>query len=58
VAPSVRAAMNEHPAFIDIGKRMLKAWQEGVDGLHDKRVYALGVSLGEAFNGFSDPPKP
>lgn len=58
VAPSVRAAMNEHPAFADVGKRMLQAWQEGGDGLRDKRVYALGeVSLGEAFNGFSDPPK-
>ncbi|MEO5812734.1 MAG: type II toxin-antitoxin system HipA family toxin [Rhodanobacter sp.] len=58
VAPSVRAAMKEHPAFADIGKRMLQAWQEGVDGLRSKRVYALGeISLGDAFSGFSAPPK-
>ncbi len=58
VAPSVRAAMNDHPAFADIGKRMLQAWQEGVGGLRDKRVYALGeIPLGDAFGGFSDPPK-
>jgi hypothetical protein len=51
-------AMNEHPAFADIGKRMLQAWQDGVDGLRDKRVYALGeISLGDAFSGFSDRPK-
>lgn len=63
VAPSVRSAMNEHPAFADIGKRMLQAWQEGVDSLRDKRVYGLGAAsaaaspLGNAFSGFSDPPK-
>lgn len=58
VAPAVRTAMTEHPAFADIGKRMLLTWQEGVSGLRDKRVYALGeVAPGNAFTGFSDPPK-
>lgn len=63
VAPAVRAAMVEHPGFADIGKRMLLAWEEGVTGLRDKQVYALGDAasskavLGDAFSGFSDPPK-
>ena len=55
--PLVREAMREHPGFADTGKRMLLAWQQGLSTLYDKRIYALGeVSLGEAFNGFSDPP--
>ena len=63
VAPAVRAAMVEHPGFADIGKRMLQTWEAGVTGLRDKRVYALGdavstkAALGDAFGGFSDPPK-
>jgi len=58
VAPSVRAAMIEHPGFADTGKRMLLTWQEGLAGLRDKRVYALSEApLGEAFKGFSEPPK-
>lgn len=56
VGPMVRASMGEHPAFVDIGKRMLQAWQEGVASLHAKRIYAMGdVVLGDAFKGFSDP---
>ena len=56
VAPQVREAMTEHPGFVEIGKRMLIAWQEGLDGLRNKRVYALGaVELGDAFTGFSEP---
>lgn len=59
VAPLVRVAVSEHPAFADISKRLLQAWQEGIAGLRDKRIYALGgISLGDAFSGFSDPPKP
>ena len=54
----VRDAMQQHPGFVDIGKRMLLAWQEGIDGLRSKRVYALGdATLGEAFIGFSDPER-
>ncbi len=54
--PGVREAMIEHPGFVETGRRMLQAWQEGIDGLRDKRVYALGkVPLGEAFTGLSDP---
>jgi serine/threonine-protein kinase HipA len=56
VGPQVRGAMQEHPGFSDIGKRMLLTWQDGIAGLRDKRVYAMGAGdLGEAFRGFSDP---
>lgn len=56
VGPQVREAMIEHPAFAEIGKRMLLSWQEGLAGLQGKRIYAMGeVALGEAFTGFSAP---
>ena len=56
VGPMVRAAMNEHPGFTEIGKRMLQTWHEGIGGLRDKRTYSMDeISLGEAFVGFSDP---
>lgn len=55
VAPRVREAMREHPGFEDIGKRMLFAWHEGLMGLADKRVYALGaLALADALAGLSD----
>ena len=58
VGHQVRAAMAEHAGFSDIGKRMLLAWSDGVQGLRDKRVYAVGDwKAGEAFDGFSAPPK-
>ena len=58
VGRDVRQAMTEHPGFEDIGKRMLLAWAEGVQGLRDQRVYAVGDwAAGEAFEGFSAPPK-
>lgn len=58
VAPQVRLAMVQHPGFADIGKRMLLAWSEGVQGLRDQRTYAVGDwAPGEAFDGFSAPPK-
>lgn len=58
VAPQVRAAMAQHDGFKDIGKRMLQAWNEGVQGLHDQRVYAVGEwKGGDAFEEFSAPPK-
>lgn len=58
VGPEVRAAMKQHPGFADIGKRMLLTWQEGLRGLRGKHVYALSDrALGEAFTGFSEPPK-
>lgn len=54
--PRIREAMAEHPGFVEIGKRMLLAWQEGLASLRSKRVYAMSsVSLGDAFVGFSDP---
>ena len=58
VGPLVRHAMLQHPGFEDIGKRMLMAWAEGVQGLRDERVYALGDwRAGEAFDGLSPPIK-
>ena len=58
VGTQVRQAMAQHPGFEDIGKRMLLAWAEGVQGLRDARVYAVGEwQAGEAFEGFSAPPK-
>lgn len=57
-AVQVREAMKTHPEFVDIGKRMLIAWHEGVSGLRHQRTYALGAwPAGEALTGFSDPPK-
>lgn len=58
VGQRVREAMVQHPGFNDIGKRMLMAWSEGVQGLRDQRVYALGDwAVGVAFESFSPPPK-
>ena len=58
VGPQVRRAMAQHPGFEDIGQRMLMAWAEGVQGLRDQRVYAVGEwAAGNAFEGFSPPPK-
>jgi serine/threonine-protein kinase HipA len=58
VGPLVRQAMQQHPGFEDIGKRMLTAWTEGVQGLREQRVHAVGDWVaGEAFDGFSPPPK-
>ena len=58
VGRDVRQAMTEHPGFQDIGKRMLLTWAEGVQGLRDQRVYAVGDwAAGKAFEGFSAPPK-
>ena len=37
---------------------MLLAWQEGVTGLRDRRIYAIGDwPANKAFEGISDPPK-
>jgi serine/threonine-protein kinase HipA len=58
VVPLVQEKMAEHAEFRDIGKRMLLAWQQGVSGLREKRVYASGDWPGDkAFGGISDPPK-
>ena len=58
VGPLVRQAMQQHPAFDDVGKRMLLAWAEGVQGLRDQRDYAVGDwATGAAIEGFSLPAK-
>ena len=42
----------------EVGKRMLVAWADGVNGLRQQRVYAVGDwQPGEAFDGFSAPAK-
>jgi serine/threonine-protein kinase HipA len=57
VAPRVRDAMTAHPAFEQIGTRMLFAWNEGLTGLSSPRTYALGApGLGDALAGLSEPP--
>ena len=58
VGPQVRQAMAQHPGFQDIGKRMLMAWAEGVQGLREQRVYGVGEwAGGDAFDSLSPPPK-
>ena len=55
VAPQVRLAMEQHPGFYGIGKRMLFCWSEGISSLYDQRTYGLGMpDLGAAFAGFTD----
>ncbi len=57
-APLVRQAMKEHTGFQDLGKHLLRTWDEGITGLRDKHTYAIsGWSPGEVFRGFSNPPK-
>ena len=54
----VRQAMADQPGFEDVGKRMLTAWAEGIQGLRDQRVYAVGDWVaGDAFDGFSAPAR-
>lgn len=58
VGQHVRSAITQHARFSDIGKRMLLSWSEGVHGLHDKRVYAMGDwRPGIAFEDIEQPPK-
>ncbi len=56
-APAVHARMSELPEFRDTGKRMLLAWQEGVAGLRDRRIYSVGGwPASSVFAGISDAP--
>ncbi len=56
--PLVRQAIEKHPEFRNLGKHMLLAWEEGVTGLRDKRLYSLGPwKSPEPIKGISDPPK-
>jgi serine/threonine-protein kinase HipA len=58
VVPLVRNKMSDLPEFRDPGKRMLLAWQEGVNGLRDRRVYSVGDwTAGKVFEGISDMPR-
>ena len=56
--PVVRDKMAELPEFRDTGKRMLQAWQEGVNSLRDRRVYSVGDwQADKVFEGISDAPR-
>jgi serine/threonine-protein kinase HipA len=56
--PLVQNKMSDLPEFKDTGKRMLLAWQEGVNGLRDRRVYSVGDwPAGKVFEGISDVPR-
>ena len=58
VVPQVQEKMTEHADFRDLGKRMLLAWQQGLNGLRGKGVYGSGDWPGDkVFEGISDPPK-
>ncbi len=55
--PLVRSKMSDLPEFKDTGRRILLAWQEGVNGLRDRRVYSVGDwPAGKVFDGISDVP--
>ena len=57
-APLARNKMSDLPEFKDTGKRMLLAWQEGVNGLRDRRMYSVGDwPAGKVFDGVSDVPR-
>ncbi len=57
--PLFQEKMAEHADFRDNGERMLLAWQDGVHGLREKRVYAGGEWPGGRAFAFSirrNPP--
>lgn len=56
--PAVHDKMAELSQFRDTGKRMLQAWQEGVNSLRDRRVYSVGDwPANRIFEGISDAPR-
>jgi serine/threonine-protein kinase HipA len=56
--PRVRQLMDDLNGFRDTGKRMLSAWQEGIEHLRDSKMYGLGSwKSSKAFEGISDTPK-
>jgi len=58
VVPVVREKVSDLPEFTDTGKRMLLAWQDGVNGLRDRRVYSVrDWPADKVFNGISDVPR-
>ena len=58
IAPAVREKMDSLAGFRDTGKRMLAAWNEGINHLRDNRMYGLSAwKSNPAFEGISDSPK-
>jgi len=58
VVPLIGNKISDLSEFRDTGKRMLLAWQEGVSGLRDRRVYSVGDwPAGIVFEGVSDAPR-
>ena len=59
VSDDVRYRMREHDGFHELGKRMLFAWSEGVQGLRNKRSFAMPAwPLNDNFTQLSAPIKP
>jgi serine/threonine-protein kinase HipA len=57
-AEAVREKMDGLAGFKDTGKRMLAAWNEGVNHLRDSRMYGLSKwKSNPAFESISDAPK-
>ena len=57
-AQAVREKMDDLAGFKDTGKRMLAAWNEGVNHLREPRMYSLGQwKPSPAFEDISDAPK-
>ncbi|MGS0759430.1 type II toxin-antitoxin system HipA family toxin, partial [Roseateles sp. GG27B] len=56
VTPELIAATQEHEGFLEIGKRMLHAWNDGMNSLRLQKTWNL-PSLDEAIATakFSDP---
>jgi serine/threonine-protein kinase HipA len=58
VAPKVREAMLQHVDFEELGTRVLRTWNEGVQGLRERKVYGLEPwKGGKAFDELAEPPK-
>lgn len=57
-ALAVREKMDSLDGFRDTGKRMLTAWNEGVNHLRDSRMYGLSSwKANPSFGNISDSPK-
>lgn len=58
IAPKVRQAISQHEAFEELGTRILRTWNEGVNGLRERKVYSLEAwKSGKAFEKLAELPK-
>ena len=50
--------MTRYKGFREVGARMLRTWNDGVDSLRESRVYGLPMwQHGPAFEALPEPPK-